>query len=157
MGEHDKISRVWDILEEAQDCMLVTRDGSLMRARPMAHYARKDDNLICFLTDARNHKDDEIDQSPDVCLTLESGNVYLSVSGVATISKDKEKIAELWDTIAEAWFDGKDDPNVRLLELRPAAAEYWDRPSSIVAPLKTAAAAVTGKRPDMGVNEKVLM
>lgn len=157
MTDRDKIGRVWDILEEAPDCMLVTRDGSLMRARPMAHYPRQDDNLICFLTDARTHKDDEIAQSPDVCLTLESGNVYLSVSGVATISRDREKIAGLWDTVAEVWFEGKDDPNVRLLEVRPAAAEYWDRPGSIIESLKTAAAAMTGKRPDMGVNEKVLM
>lgn len=157
MAEKDKISRVWEILEDAPDCMLVTHDGALMRARPMAHYARREENVICFLTDARNHKDEEIRQSPDVCLTLESGNVYLSVSGVATISDDREKIDEIWDMVAAAWFDGKDDPNIRLLEVRPAAAEYWDRPGSIMGPLKTAAAAMTGKRPDMGVNEKVLM
>lgn len=157
MNEKDKIGQVWEILEEAPDCMLVTHAGSLMRARPMAHYTRRDENLICFLTDVRNHKDDEIARSPEVCLTLESGNVYLSVSGVATVSCDREKIAELWDAVAEAWFDGEDDPNVRLLEMRPAAAEYWDRPGSILEPLKTVAAAATGKRSDMGVNEKVLM
>lgn len=157
MSQNNKSERVWEILEDASHCMLVTRDGDMIRARPMALYPRKDDNAVYFLSDVRHHKDEEIRLLPDVCITLEADNVHLSLSGTAAISRDAEKIAELWDDAAEAWFEGKDDPNVRLLEVRPAAAEYWDRPGQIMASLKTKGAALTGKRPDMGENEKVAM
>ncbi|MGE3628229.1 MAG: pyridoxamine 5'-phosphate oxidase family protein [Hyphomicrobiales bacterium] len=149
--------RVWKALEEASSCMLVTRDGGEIRARPMALYARPRQRAVYFLTNARDHKDEEIRANPHVCITVAEGDLFVSVSGKASVSRDTGLIGELWDMAAAAWFDGKDDPDIRVLTVHPEAAEYWDRPNGLVARAKTAAAAMSSSRPDIGTNEKVML
>lgn len=149
--------RIWKALEDASVCMLVTHDGSEIRARPMAPYARPRQRAIHFLANARDHKDEEIRANPHVCLTLADGDLHVSVSGRASVSRDTALIDQLWGMRAAAWFDGKDDPDIRVLTVHPVAAEYWDRPSGLVAKAKTAAAAVSSSMPDIGSNEKVML
>ena len=51
----------------------------------------------------------------------------------------------------EAWFDGKDDPNIRLLKLTPEEAHYWDSgKNKLVTFLKMATSAITGIKTDVG-------
>jgi general stress protein 26 len=150
---------VWDLIEKIRICMLVTRDGKAgeLRARPMSADVNADDEAIYFLTDVRQHKDDEIKADHNVCLAFaDTGSLqYVSVTGIATVSNDRDKIAELWSVAARAWWDSKDDPNIRVLHVMPLRAEYWDSPGSIVTSIKMAAAALTGTRPSLGDNKKV--
>ncbi len=156
MSDGDKTQRVWDIMEKEHVCMMVTRDGGELRARPMGAMPDREAGVVWFVTDARAHKDDELRQSPEACISFESGNTYLSVSGRAEILRDTQKLEEIWNTAVDAWFpDGPQDPNVRLLRFEPHDAEYWEGPSSIVAGLKMAMASARDTRPDMGRNEKV--
>ncbi len=151
----------WDLIEQFSFCMLVTHDGAGvdLRARPMSPHCRPEDGAILFLTDVRNHKDDEIDANRNVCLTFAdtSGQTFVSVSGVAGIANDREKISELWSLATRAWWDSKDDPNIRVLHVVPSQAEYWDGPGTLVASVKMAAAALSGTRPEMGENKKVTL
>ena len=151
----------WNLMEKIAVCMLVTHDGSgdELRARPMGAHLMRDENTIYFLTDARKHKDDEIEKNQNVCLTFAdtSSQKYVSVTGVARVSNDRSKIAELWSTPARAWWDSKDDANIRVLQVSPSAAEYWDGPGSVVAYAKMAAAALTGTRPNLGENKRVAL
>jgi general stress protein 26 len=118
---------------------------------------KPDERAMYFLTDVRNHKDDEIERDQNVCLTFAdaSGQRYVSVSGVATVTNDRERIAALWSPAADVWFKGKDDPNVRLLHVAPGQAEFWDGPGALVTLVKMAAATLTGTPPDLGTNKKV--
>jgi general stress protein 26 len=151
----------WDLIEQFSFCMLVTHDGpdGMMRSRPMSPHCRPEDGAIFFLTDVRNHKDEEIRADRHVCLTFAdtTGQTFVSVSGVANILDDREKISELWSLATRAWWSSKDDPNIRLLHVVPSQAEYWDGPGTLVASVKMAAAALTGTRPEMGENKKVLL
>lgn len=151
--------RVWDMMKNISICMLANWNGHELHARPMGAYVRPQEEAIFFLTDLRRHKDDEIAEFPQVCAAFAdtSGQKYVSVSGRAEISNDRAKIRELWSTPAKAWWDSPDDPNIRVLKLTPYEAEYWDSPGTVVSYVKMAAAAVTGKRPDMGDNRKVAM
>ncbi|MGE3147565.1 MAG: pyridoxamine 5'-phosphate oxidase family protein [Pseudorhodoplanes sp.] len=151
--------RVWDMMKTISICMLANWNGHELHARPMGAYVRPQEEAIFFLTDLRRHKDDEIAEFPQVCAAFAdtSGQKYVSVSGRAEISNDRAKIRELWSTPAKAWWDSPDDPNIRVLKLTPYEAEYWDSPGTVVSYVKMAAAAVTGKRPDMGDNRKVAM
>ena len=151
--------RVWELMKKVGFAMLVTRDGQKLRARPMAAYIRREDNLIYFLTDARRHKDEEIARDPNVNLSFaDAGNqTYVSVTGKATVSNDRAKIKELFGTPAKAWWDNAEDPNIRVLKIAPDDAEFWDSPGTVVSYVKMAAAAVTGTRPDLGDNRKVTM
>ena len=78
---------------------------------------------------------------------------YLVIYGATTISKDRTKIDELWSKMAEAWFpEGKYDPNLTLLRVRPSQAHYWDTENGkLVAFAKILTSAVSGKISDVGV------
>jgi general stress protein 26 len=151
------VDRVWDLMKKIGFAMLVTRDGSKLRARPMAAYLERDQNAICFLTDARRHKDDEIARDPNVNLAFANtgDQKYVSVTGTATISNDRARIRQLFSTPAKAWWDSAEDPNIRVLKVVPDDAEFWDSPGTVISYVKMAAAAVTGTRPDLGDNRKV--
>jgi len=151
--------RVWDLMKKIGFAMLVTRDGDKLRARPMAAYVERGEGTIYFLTDARRHKDEEIARDPNVNLSFaDAGSQkYVSLTGKATISNDRAKIKELFGTPAKAWWDSPEDPDIRVLKIVPDDAEFWDSPGTVVSYVKMAAAAVTGRRPDLGDNRKVAL
>lgn len=151
--------RAWDLMKKIGFAMLVTRDGDKLRARPMSAYLARDENMIYFLTDARHHKDEEIARNPQVNLSFaDAGSqTYVSLTGTAAVSNDRNKIRDLFTTTAKAWWDSAEDPNIRLLKITPDDAEFWDSPGTVVSYVKMAAAAVTGTRPDIGDNRKVSM
>lgn len=153
------IDRVWQMMDKISICMLATWDGNHLHARPMGAYPDRRENTVYFLTDARHHKDEEIQRYPQLALAFaDTGDQkYLSVSGRAEVSNDRAKIKELWSTPAKAWWDSPDDPNIRVLKVTPVEAQYWDGPGTVVATAKMAMAAATGTRPDMGENRKVTM
>jgi general stress protein 26 len=151
------VSHAWELMKTITFAMLVTRDGDKIRSRPMSAYVEPDANAIYFLTDARRHKDEEIARDHNVNLAFADtgGQKYVSVSGTAAISNDRAKIRELFSTAAKAWWKDAEDPNIRVLEVTPDEAEYWDSPGTIVSYVKMAVAAVTGQRPTIGENRKV--
>jgi general stress protein 26 len=151
--------RVWELMKKIGICMLATWDGRELHARPMGAYVHREDNAIFFLTDARHHKDEEIQRYRKVCLAFAdtSGQKYVSLAGHAEMSADRGKIRDLWGTPAKAWWQSPDDPNIRVLKVTPQDAEFWDSPGTTVAYVKMAAAALTGNRPDMGDNRKAAM
>ncbi len=154
------IQRVWDLMRKIGFAMLVTRDGDKLRARPMSAYLDRDNNAILFLTDARRHKDEEIARDPHVNLSFADAGKqkYVSVTGTAAISNDRARIRQLFSTPAKAWWDSAEDPNIRVLEITPDDAEFWDSPGTVISYVKMAAAVATGTRPDMGDdNRKVAM
>ncbi len=151
--------RAWELMKKIGFAMLVTRDGERLRARPMSAHLERENNAIYFLTDARNHKDDEIARNAGVNLSFAdaSAQKYVSLTGTAVVANDRAKIKELFSTPAKAWWDNAEDPNIRVLKVTPDDAEYWDSPGTVVSYIKMAAAAVSGTRPDIGENRKVSM
>jgi len=151
------VDRVWELMKKIGFAMLVTHDGDKLRARPMSAHAERENNAVYFLTDARNHKDEEIKRNPNVNLSFaDAGDQkYVSVTGTAAISNDRAKIKQLFSMPAKAWWDSAEDPNIRLLKVTPDDAEYWDSPGTVISYVKMAAAAATGTRPEIGDNRKV--
>jgi len=151
--------RAWQLMEKIGFAMLVTRDGDKLRARPMSAHIERDDNAIYFLTDARQHKDDEIARNPSINLSFAdaSAQKYVSLTGTAVVSNDRARIKELWSTPAKAWWDSAEDPNIRVLKVTPDDAEFWDSPGTVISYVKMAAAAVSNTRPELGDNRKVAM
>ena len=54
----------------------------------------REDNAVYFLSDAGEHKDDEIQQYSKVCLAFADtgGQKYVSLAGHAEVSNDRAKI-----------------------------------------------------------------
>lgn len=132
MSKHDDLDEVWDLIEKAEIGMLTTRHGQELHSRPMSVYARRADHAIYMLTDETTHKDDAIRADPHVNVAFHEGSKYLSVSGEAVVSDDRAKIRALWTPGAGAWWDGPDDPNIRLLTIEPREAHYWKTPGKIL-------------------------
>jgi general stress protein 26 len=151
------INRVWKLIDKIKICMLATRAGEAIRARPMSAIARESENAIYFLTDAEGHKDDEIGQNGAVCLVFskpDSGK-FLSVNGQGRVLDDRALIRDLWSIAAEAWWEGPEDPTIRVIEVTPEEAEFWEGPHGLVATIQMVIAASTAAPPVMGDQRKV--
>lgn len=154
-------ARVLDLVEDIGICMLTSKAGQTLRARPMQAIVDRTNGQIAFLTDARAHKDEEIAADPNVCLAFAKpgSNDYVSISGVAEVTADRSAIDANWTDMAKTWFpEGKDDPNIRILTVTPQAAELWDGTSNpLVFAFEVVKARIQGGRPDVGENVKVAM
>jgi general stress protein 26 len=159
MADEAGAEKVWALMKKVGFCMLASRDGEAIRARPMAAYVEEEDGKVYFLTDKDSAKDEEVAAHPEVCLAFADGGAqtYVSVSGHAAVSNDRERIRKIWSPAAKAWWDGPDDPAIRLLTVTPKDAQYWDSPGTVLSYVKMAAAAVSDSRPAMGEHAKVEM
>lgn len=155
----EEIKTVADVLDKARIGLLTTRDaeGHLV-SRPLAIIDRDFDGSVWFFVGKSSHKVHDIEGSPEVNVGVETSKGWLSISGTASLSTDPQKIDELWNTGAEAWFDqGRNDPEVALLEVDAHTIESWTstEPKAVTL-LKYAKAAATGGHPkNIGDNETI--
>jgi general stress protein 26 len=152
------VDRVWDVIDKVGICMMTTRSADGLRARPLEARPDRDAGLIWFVTDVRGHKDDEIAAHSEVGLVFidHKEKAYLSLTGSAEVHDDHAKAAEIWKKTDDVWWDGPDDPSVRVLRFEPLRAELWDGPASAaVAAFEFAKARATGTKPKLGENRKV--
>lgn len=140
--------------------MLTTLDeeGSL-HSRPMATQSTEIDGDLWFFTAADSPKAREVqsDQRVNLSYADPDSQRYVSISGTASVVRDRAKAEELWSPLLKAWFPkGIDDPNLALLRVSVEKAEYWDGPSSRMVQLAGFVKAIlTGKPYDQGENEKL--
>jgi len=156
----EAIEKLNDLINDIDFAMLTTVDtDGVLRSRPMSTQKTEFDGELWFFTSDKTHKVEEVerDNRVNASYAKPEDNVYVSVSGAASISKDRTKMEELWNPILKAWFPrGLDDPNICLLKVDVEQAEYWDSPSStLVQIVGFVKALVTGQRADGGENEKI--
>lgn len=126
-------SEFWDLIDDFDTCMVVTRNGGRLRARPMAPRVLEERREILFLTERASHKVEEIEADGAVAITFSKHGKYVSVSGRARISTDRALVARIWDAEAQAWLpQGKDDPSVVVLVIDPDGAELWNVKAGVV-------------------------
>ena len=159
-ADHEEREKVFDMIREIKFAMMVTQDaqGNLF-ARPMVAQERDQNDQLWFFTAADSPKVREIQVNSKVLLSYATsdGGDFVSISGEASIVKDRGKIDELWSDGLKAWFPkGKEDPNICLIEVNPVSAEYWDQPSSkIVQAFGYLKARITGNPEKMGDNATI--
>jgi len=157
----DKLQKLRELVKDIDFCMLTTIDeNGDPHSRPMSANGEIDPNgNIWFFTGASSHKVSEVGRSPKVNVSFADpkNQQYVSITGVAELVRDRKKIEELWKPEFKMWFpEGKDDPEVALLQIGLEKAEYWDSPSSTVSyVLSFVSSLVTGKQPDFGENKKL--
>jgi general stress protein 26 len=162
MAATSKTARhIASLLEKIDIAMMTTvgPDGFLV-SRPLSTQdARFDGKRVWFFTEADSPKMGEIRRNPKINLAYASKdrNTYLSVAGTAKVNNDRRRINALWSDAMKAFFpEGKDDPNLALLEVEVRTVEYWDGPGTFVGKLVGfVKARVTGKEEAMGENRLV--
>jgi general stress protein 26 len=152
--------RIWEKLEKLRTAFLVTRGALGLHGRPMSAIVRREEGLIWFLAHAGGGVDDEVAADGEVFLGFsDGGQTYVAITGEAELVRDRARIEALWNFGAEAfWPDGKDDPAMRAIAVRPVTGELWDGPSTPVAVARMALAVITGRSADdEGENVKAAM
>ncbi|KAG9124941.1 hypothetical protein FRC07_009616 [Ceratobasidium sp. 392] len=152
-----KIDGLKEILAITKTGMLTTRgtNGEL-HSRAMAP-ASTEGLHFAFIANDHSYKTDEVEANPQVNVSFfdPGSNHWASVSGIANLSQDKEKIKKLWSPLTKAWFgdlgDGvhkgdENDPRVVIIDVIPSEIRYWySTRTKVGAAVEIATSAVTGK------------
>ena len=160
-----KIDELYGLIDGIEIAMMTTRrpDGRLV-SRPMDTQERGPDGDLWFVTDGSADKVDELEFDPNVCLSYyrDGNSEWVSVSGTARLSRDRQRIRELYKPDWKAWFGdeggdrdgGPDDPRLTLIAVDAESVHYMKaKHTKPVQLFEIARGVVTGSRPDVGREE----
>lgn len=130
------VTKLIERIKDIKIAMLTTaeQDGTL-HSRPMYTQKPDEDGTLWFFTEKDSAKIYEVrkDQHVNLGYSKPDDNLYVSISGTASVVTDREKIKELYTEGLRAWFPkGSDDPNIALLKISIDRGEYWDQPSNVL-------------------------
>ncbi len=157
-----KIDELYDLIKGIEIAMFTTRrpNGQLV-SRPMATQDRIEGADLWFVTDGEADKLDDLKLDPHVnCAYYNNkSREWVSVSGIASISKNKNRIRQLYKEDWKAYFGdeggdrdgGPNDPRLALLLIEAESAVYMkvNKPRPIVL-FEVLKGMVTGSRVDVG-------
>jgi len=158
----DELAKFYELVEDIEVAMMTTRrpDGHL-RSRAMANQKHAGGADLWFVTSEGSDKLADLAQDAHVNLSYyqNSTREWISVSGIATISRDRATIRELYAPDWKMWFSEEgdrrhgtpDDPRMVLIGITIHAAEFLevDKPRPVVL-YELAKGWLTGKEPDLG-------
>lgn len=162
-----KLDDLYGLIEGIEIAMFTTRrpDGHLV-SRPMATQTQAEGTDLWFVTDIDTHKLDELEFDPHVNLAYyrDRTREWVSVSGTASITRDRRAIRELYRPDWKAWFGdeggerngGPDDPRIALILVDVHSVTYLkvDKPRPVVL-FEVAKAMATGTPPKVGEQRHV--
>jgi general stress protein 26 len=157
-----EMQKLREQIEESKVAMMTTRraDGHLV-SRAMANQKAAPGADLWFVTSAETHKLDELARDPHVNLTYykEGSREWISISGLATISRDRATIETLYAKDWKAWFGDEGDPrhgtaaDPRIVligvEIHSAVFLEIDKPRPVIL-FELVKGMVTGERAEMG-------
>lgn len=157
-----KIDELYDLIKGIETAMFTTRrpTGQLV-SRPMATQDRIEGADLWFVTNAETHKLDDLTLDPHVNCSYYNNRTHewVSVAGLAHVSKNRNRIRQLYKEDWKAWFGdeggdrdgGPNDSRIALIMVEAEIATYMKvnktRPVLLFEVLK---ARVTGSPPHMG-------
>jgi len=148
------IEKMKELVDKAETCFFCTAATSndSTGTRPMSVQEVDDQGNLWFLSADDSHKNQDLDRDPSVKLYFQGSahSDFLTLSGRASISRDKAKIKQLWEPIVKTWFtEGQDDPRITVIKVTPADGYYWDtKHGAAIAGAKMLVGAAIGKTLD---------
>ena len=163
----NELQKLHEMIEELETAMMVTRraDGHLV-SRAMANQKRAPGADLWFVTSADTHKVEELEDEPHVNLSYYKDRTreWISVSGTAKISRDRETIRRLYAEDWRMWFgdDGDprhgtaDDPRIVLIGIDVHSAVFFemDKPQPVVL-YELVKGWITKEEPDLGKMHRI--
>lgn len=164
---NSELQKFFDLVENIEIAMMTTRrpDGHL-ESRAMANQKRASGADLWFVTLDGAGKLRDIEYDPHVNLSYYKDRTreWVSVSGLATISRDRQKIKELYASDWKAWFPKgddprhgtEDDPRMVLIGVDIHAAVFLEvnKPQPVVL-YEVAKGWLTGATPDVGEMHRI--
>jgi len=161
LAGEEAVQKIRELVEEAQTCFFCTvaRVEGSTGVRPMSVQQVDDDGNLWFLSASDSHKNLELEQDATVDLYFQGSahSDFLHLKGVATVSEDREKIAELWEPMSQTWFTGGiDDPRITVIRVVPSEGYYWDnKHGNAIAALKIVVGAMLHKTMDDSIEGRL--
>src|SRR5687768_17575843 len=157
-----ELQKLYEHVDDIEIAMMTTRraDGHL-QSRAMATQKRADGADLWFVTTDDTQKVRDLTADPHVNLSYYKDRTreWVSVSGLAIISRDRAKIHELWAPDWKMWFaeEGdsrhgtKDDPRMVLIGVNVHAAAFLEvnKPQPVVL-FELVKGWLTGETPELG-------
>ena len=100
-------------------------DSDPQTAVPMTAQLDKDaDATIWFFT----HRDHPLAKMGPATATFagKGHDMFARFTGTLSEETSRERTDKQWSPVIEAWFDGKDDPNLLMLRMDLGQAEIWN-------------------------------
>jgi general stress protein 26 len=156
------LDKFYQLIDDIKIALMTTRrpDGHL-ESRPMANQKQADGADLWFVTAEGTSKLRDIEHDPHVNLAYYKPGTFewVSASGIATLSRDRAKIAELYEADWKAWFGEEgdsrhgtvDDPRIVLIGVEVHAAVFLevDKPKPVLL-FELARGWLTGERVEPG-------
>ena len=157
-----ELDKFFEMVEDIETAMMTTRraDGHF-RARAMANQKRAAGADLWFVCREGTAKLDDLAKDPHIGLTYyrNSNREWVSVSGLAVVSRDRAKIKELWAADWKVWFPDEgdprhgtaDDPRMVLIGVTVHGAEFLevDKPRPVIL-YELVKGWLTGTEPELG-------
>ena len=161
------LDKLYEQIDDIAIAMMTTRrpDGH-MESRAMATQKRAAGADLWFVTRQDTAKLRDIGQDPHVNLAYYKDRTreWVSVSGIATPTRDRAKIHELWAPDWKMWFgeEGdprhgtKDDPRMVLIGVNVHGAVFLEvnKPQPVVL-FELVKGFVTGEEPEIGEMHRI--
>ncbi len=152
LQQGEAVNKLKELAEGIDICLFSTdlQKKDVSSYRPMSTKEVDDEGNILFFSEKNSAKNQAIqqgDRSVQLVYSSPAKSSFLVVTGHAEIFYDKDKVAELWNSLDKTWFkEGKDDPNISIIKVRPENAHYWDTEGNrMINFFKMAASIATGK------------
>ena len=162
-----ELEQLYDLIDEIEIAMMTTRRGDgHLESRAMATQQRADGADLWFVTaeDSGKLRDLAADPHLNLAYYKDRTREWISVSGLATLSRDRDKIRELYAPDWKIWFaeDGDprhgtaDDPRLVLIAVEIHGASFLevDKPRP-VALYELAKGFLTGDAAELGEVHRV--
>jgi general stress protein 26 len=162
-----ELSKLFEMIGELDTAMLTTRrsDGHLI-SRAMANQKHAPGADLWFVTTEGTHKLDDLTSDPHVNLAYYKDRTreWVSVAGLAKVSRDRDIIRQLYMPDWKAWFPDEgdsrhgtaDDPRMVLIGVDVHSAVFLEvnKPQPVVL-YEIAKGWLTGSQPDLGTMHRV--
>ena len=155
------VKNIKDMVEQAENCFFCSTvaTGDSNGDRPMNVRQVDEEGNLWFLSASDSRKNQELALDPSVRLYFQGSkhSDFLQLNGQATVTRDREKIKELWSSMIQTWFtEGINDPRITVIKVTPTEGYYWDtKHGNAVAGVKILLGAVLRKTLDDSVEGKL--
>lgn len=144
------IDTFWDRIDDVRAGLLAP-EGE--RPVPMAPQPDRKSNALWFITAEGTAADKAAKTGAKASFQVADpkANLYATIDGTLTEVHDEEKLDEMWNVFAAAWFEnGREDSKVRLLKFTPDRAEVWATEKTVGYLYEIAKANMTDETADGG-------
>jgi general stress protein 26 len=123
MNKQEIKEQVLKILDENKVGTLATVQNDKPYSRYMTFF--HEGTTLYSASSKETHKVEELRKNPHVHILLGYdgeglGHSYLEIEGTATLNDSEDIKKKVWNGYLKPWFDGPEDPNYIVLEIKPS-------------------------------------